>query len=416
MKIAIVLWEATIFGGTQRQALELGLSLKRAGHEVGVFCYAYDPSRTYANVRNELPIYAVKEVQTALQSTVHTSSRAKKFIKKIGLYTVLLVGRQYLQSMQNLFVAEKAVVELARRMEQVHPLSYWDVINVHDYEAYKLARMIKHPNIVWMLNDMQRTKKLVGPLLHRLYMGFIQKEMIKKEIRNIRSIAVMDYRNERLCKEKYGRDSSVVRSGIDLDMFDILSSKRVPAQSPYTLFASSIFFPHRRFEDLIDALALVVESGRRNFHLVLNGSPERAYEYYTFVKNRIESKDLSEFVTLVNGLSEEELKKQYIASDIFIFPNNNQTWGLAIFEAMLAGCACIVSRGSGGHEVLTDGENALLVDPESPEQIAEKLLFLMDHPHEIERISKSGNAFVTNNLSWDKYAQQMLRVFEEIQI
>lgn len=414
MRIAVVLWELTILGGTQRQALELALGLKRAGHEVEVFCYAYDPRQTYAHVQNELSIHSVKKLQTAIKEPSESHSSLKQFIKKFGLLNFILTCQRYIQLVHTFFVPEKSTLLLRQEMESVHPLSYWDVINVHDYEAYKLARVVTHPNIVWMLNDMQRNKKLHGPFPHRMFMGFMHKILIQKEIHNIRSIAVMDYRNQRLCKEKYERDSTVVRSGIDLDMFDTPANERAFSKESYTLFASSIFFPHRRFEDLVDALAILIEKGRKNFHLTLNGSPKRAYDYFLFIKNRIESKNLREYVTLVNGLNEEELKKHYLSSDIFVFPNNNQTWGLAIFEAMLAGCACIVSRGSGGHEILTDKENALLVDPESPDQIAENIAFLMDYPEEMERISKNGKDFVKNNLSWDKYAEQMLAVFNNL--
>jgi glycosyltransferase involved in cell wall biosynthesis len=72
-----------------------------------------------------------------------------------------------------------------------------------------------------------------------------------------------------------------------------------------------------------------------------------------------------------------------------------------------------VSRGSGGHEVLTDKENALLVNPCAPHEIATAIEFLMTRPEEMWRIQQNGTEFVKANLSWAKYAERMEEVFKE---
>ena len=50
MNIAIVLWEANIKGGTQRQALELANNLQAIGHHVDVFAYYYNIEKCYTEL------------------------------------------------------------------------------------------------------------------------------------------------------------------------------------------------------------------------------------------------------------------------------------------------------------------------------------------------------------------------------
>lgn len=402
MNIAILAWELNIKGGTQRQALELALSLQNQGHTVDVYCYAYDKEKSYQDLCGRLSIFAVTEFgKKEISSNKQTpKSVARKLLYRFKVYAVLL---------RNIFTPGKPINQLRELMTSKHPLSYYDVINIHDYEVYKASRVLRHCNIVWMMNDLQRAKSDSEPSFS--FIRILNKILMKLELKNIKKIVVLDERNKTLCKKHYGRDAYVVRSGIDLDMFEKISTKRTYTKKEYSIFASSIFFPHRRFEDLVDAIEILVKKEHANIHLTINGLNDRSYDYYLFIRDRIVEKNLSSYITIINGLPETELMKKYTESDIFVFPNNNQTWGLAVFEAMLAGCACVVSKGSGAHEVLNDKENALLVDPKSPEKIADSIAFLIENLAEMERISKNGVEFVKNNLSWDTYAHQMLKVF-----
>lgn len=401
MKIAILVWDLNVMGGTQRQALELALELQKVGNTVDVYCYVYEKARCYTKLCEKLSIFSVTNTLPASQKP------ERKVFKKIqGIIDI------YKNTISSIFTKDQHMNELYELIKKTHPLDYYDVINVHDYQVYKIARLIKHPHIVWMMNDIQRAPAKSANVLHRNLYNIFQKILAYQETRNIHKIVVLDKRNQSLCKETYGKDATIIRSGVDLDMFLNTDRKRNYDNAVWAIFASSVFFPYRRFEDLVDAAEILIEKNITNFAVTINGIPDRSYGYYLSIKERIEKKNLGEYVTIVTGMSEEQLKEQYSKSDIFVFPNNNQTWGLVVFEAMLAGCACIVSRGAGAHEVLTDKENALLVDPLSPHQIASAIETLIRDPREMKRIAENGKHFVQENLSWDKYAQQMLAIFK----
>lgn len=396
MRIAIVVWELDITGGTQRLALELSRNLVKRGHVVDVYAYYHAPRKGYVDLMTPLSMRGVTGDRESMPPPITQE------IGKIGYFY-----RIYRKIIVAFWQIDPKVRDLAHLVKSG---GRYDVINIHDYSAYRIAPLIQNTRIVWTMNDIQRPPLSGKNPFHNGLFNLIQQALIRREIRNIRTIAVLDERNRRLVRDYYGRDSTVVRGGMDLDMFDGQSPIRV-ARARYQVFVSSIFFPHRRFEDVVDAAKILRNRGREDFHVQINGITDRALAYYESIRKRIADAALEPFFTITPGLSEEALKKAYLAADLFVFPNDNQTWGLAVFEAMLAGCPTIVSKGSGASEILADGENALLVPPRDPESIANALDRIMNDKELRARLSENGPAFVRSRISWTRYAEEMERLF-----
>lgn len=404
MKIAIILWDLNVTGGTQRQALSLAYELQKSGHSVDVFSYVYDKEKCYTELCDNLRIISVTNKLPHQKES--TGANYPHFLKKI-----IYLFNVYKKHVREAFFADRRAVELAELVRKEGDKFSYDVVNVHDYQVYKIARVLKHKNIVWTLNDIQKPKNTGGYFLHRQLFNFLRELDMRQTIPNIKKIFVLDSRNRDLVLQHYKREAIIIRSGIDLNMFDGISTKRTYSKDKYKIFASSIFFPHRRYEDLVDAVEILIHRGITNIAVTINGINNRAYDYYLSIKNRIAEKNLESYFTIINGMSEKELRNAYANADIFIFPNHNQTWGLAVFEAMLGGCAVIVSKTSGAHEVLSHKENALLVSPKSPEEIADSISWLIKNPKEMERMSEEAQKFVKETMSWKSYAENMVKEF-----
>lgn len=405
MKIALIVWELNITGGTQRQALELAVNLQKLGHTVDVFCYAYHPEKCYPALCHELNIISMDRTE----SPARRRSASRWHIPIIG--PILTLASKYFFVLTDILVPDPLMRAFKKRIEHHQPLAQYDVINIHDYQVYKMSRLITHPRMVWMMNDVQTSPIESKNVLHRKLFNTLLRLLARIETRRIATVTVLDHRNKRLCKETYGKEAIVVRSGVDLELFAGIERHARTSGMPWHIFASSIFFRHRRFEDLVAAIGILIKRGIVNLSVTINGITTRAPQYHRAIQQQITDEGLGNYITIVPGMSERQLKEQYRNSDIYVFPNNNQTWGLAVFEAMLAGCATIVSKGSGAHEVITDKENALLVEPCAPDRIAQAIENLVRDPVLYEKISRNGTKFVQETLSWEKYAHSMLNVF-----
>ena len=74
--------------------------------------------------------------------------------------------------------------------------------------------------------------------------------------------------------------------------------------------------------------------------------------------------------------------------DILVFPTKHESFPLIILEAMQFGIPVIATKEGAISEIVTDGETGILIDKDTPSQIAEKLQLLKNNP---ELCIKMGN-------------------------
>jgi glycosyltransferase involved in cell wall biosynthesis len=180
----------------------------------------------------------------------------------------------------------------------------------------------------------------------------------------------------------------------------------------FLLLFLGILMPHRRLEDVLEALPPLIGRGRR-IHFLVVGSRTHDRRYSRFLEERARALGVAAHLTFAGAVPEVSLPLYYNACDAFIFPNENQTWGLAPVEALACGRPVILSTGCGVSEVVTDGVHALLVPPRRPDLITHCLERLVDDADLRRRLGEAGRRLVETELSWRRYAERMLAVFEE---
>ncbi|MFN6338345.1 MAG: glycosyltransferase family 4 protein, partial [Cyanobacteriota bacterium] len=68
--------------------------------------------------------------------------------------------------------------------------------------------------------------------------------------------------------------------------------------------------------------------------------------------------------TFVGYLAGEELASAYACGDAFLFPSSTETLGLVLLEAMAAGCPVVGAARGGIPDIVSDGVNGFLYDPD----------------------------------------------------
>jgi glycosyltransferase involved in cell wall biosynthesis len=70
--------------------------------------------------------------------------------------------------------------------------------------------------------------------------------------------------------------------------------------------------------------------------------------------------------TFVGYLAGDELASAYASGDAFVFPSSTETLGLVLLEAMAAGCPVVGANRGGIPDIVSDGINGCLYDPDQP--------------------------------------------------
>lgn len=305
----------------------------------------------------------------------------------------------------------------------------FDIVNVHDV-AYRTGFFYKKRNpgakVVWQENIPLFLYVKRGRLLHDVAgwgYWFFKRFTDRKYFLAIDSVAVLDNLTKKLREARGGRNVSVVRAGVDFQKFyaPVKDFRQKAARKEVRVLAVGALNATRRFDNVIEAIRLVREWGYDAWALIVAHNTWHDDRCRDDLVALTEKYHIEPYVNFrFDGMSEPELVKTFQENDVFVQavyapPPSHQGWGLVNFEALAAGLALIIIRSSTATEVLKDGKTALFFDPLHPEQIAEKIRFLVDHPEAYQSLAQSGQTFVRENQSWRKYAEGMLKVFTESQ-
>lgn len=129
-----------------------------------------------------------------------------------------------------------------------------------------------------------------------------------------------------------------------------------------------------------------------------------------FADSGINRQDVGEDVDFRGYISDKELAELFGSVRALVYPSFYEGFGFPPLEAMAAGTPVVTSRTSSLPEVV--GDAALLVDPYSPEDIANKIALAL-RPDVASTLIQRGSEQV-RRFSWDRVGQHMLEIYSEI--
>ena len=91
-------------------------------------------------------------------------------------------------------------------------------------------------------------------------------------------------------------------------------------------------------------------------------------------RNQLEKIFENTKTNFIGYLSGEELASAYASGDIFLFPSSTETLGLVLLEAMAAGCPVIGANKGGIPDIINDGINGCLYDPDDKDKGEKSLI------------------------------------------
>lgn len=91
-----------------------------------------------------------------------------------------------------------------------------------------------------------------------------------------------------------------------------------------------------------------------------------------------------------------------------------ENFTLVAVESFMRGTAVIATRVGGLPELVTDGENGLLVDPHRHDQLAQSLLGIFEDRVRCEAMGRRGREIALETLSAEKYVDRFIELYEEI--
>ena len=132
-------------------------------------------------------------------------------------------------------------------------------------------------------------------------------------------------------------------------------------------------------------------------------------------RNQLEKIFENTKTNFIGYLAGEELASAYASGDIFLFPSSTETLGLVLLEAMAAGCPVIGANKGGIPDIINDGINGCLYEPDQKDkgelsliEATRKIIYNTDKKEKM-RLSAREEA---EKWGWDKATLQLKNFYE----
>jgi glycosyltransferase involved in cell wall biosynthesis len=200
-----------------------------------------------------------------------------------------------------------------------------------------------------------------------------------------------------------------IHHGIADEYFDEISSEpgraRYGLEKPYILFVSTIE-PRKNLPRLMDAYEGLRPSLREEFDLVVAG-PEGWNSAQTMERLRAAGPSVHQ----LGYVPEQYLPGLIAGAAVFAYPSLYEGFGFPVAQAMAAGAPVITSNVSSLPEVA--GGAALLVDPQSTEELRSALDRVLSSPELRSELSAKGREQAAR-FRWDRCAREHWQFFESL--
>jgi glycosyltransferase involved in cell wall biosynthesis len=207
----------------------------------------------------------------------------------------------------------------------------------------------------------------------------------------------------------------VIYHGIDHHRFnsevglDCQSSDGDQPARRYILCVSTITW-HKNFEVLLKGYAMLPESLRADYDLVMAGRVA-VRGYHERLKRLVTELGVDNSVHFLGEYPYDRIETLYKGASVYVLPSLLETFGHTLVEAMASGLPIIASRISCIPEIV--GEAGLLFDPYSPEELTSRLASVLSEDGTRTRLVRAGQ-LRSKDFSWDKTTQGLVELFHSL--
>lgn len=178
-------------------------------------------------------------------------------------------------------------------------------------------------------------------------------------------------------------------------------------EDPNLVVAVSRLTAQKRIDLLLKAIKMVSEK-RPNVKLGIYGAgPEKVH-----FESMIKELGLEGRARIHKPVDQRDLRQVYNKAAVVVLNSVDEGFGLALTEAMLCETAVIGTKSGGIVDIIDDGQNGLLVEPDNVEALAEAVLRLLQDNALRQRLGEAGYEKARECFSSEASAARFAAIFK----
>ena len=377
--IAFLIGALDVRGGTHKQLLKLIEYTEKQGVDFYIVTFKLDLEHTYPEF--------------------------KKYKDKIRV----VESRKRMTIIGKIF----QIIQVTRKLRDI--TSDASIINIHDPGFELFLGAFKGKTVIWQVNDLPPVFRVgISKMSKITFKQKLRKWITCNNLKFVDEYVVNVTKNADRIKDCFNREAHVFYCGIEPvgirknieTTFNRFNDKKV------NILTSGVFFPYRNYETQISVIKKLREKGiDANLHVI--GKTESNPQYALKIASLIKEKELNDYITICGQVDDRRFKQLHGDSDIFIFINIDQSWGLAVFEAMSCGLPVIVSESVGATEILHNGVDSIFVNPLDEDEIVRQIERLINDKDLYTKLSEVSSSFYLD-YTWDNaYCSKMFNLLSQ---
>lgn len=292
-----------------------------------------------------------------------------------------------------------------RRVKQILRDEKFDIVHAHEPGAPVLGPVVlRHSHAVNVgtfhaYRESNSFYEIARPLMGRIYKRLDGRIFVSEAVREY----ITHY---------FPGDSRVIPNGIDFERFaasDIKPIEKFDDGRPTILFVGRLE-KRKGFRHLIRAFPYIKESIPDARLLVVGAySDEEKAPFIRYARaHKLHG------INFVGWVSRQELPRYFRTAQLFCAPSTGfESFGIVLLEAMAAGLPIVASDIAGYRQVLTNGIEGELVEPDDPETIAHASIKLLSDEKLRNAMSQRGRETAAR-YDWPIIAQQVIEYYQEL--
>ena len=107
----------------------------------------------------------------------------------------------------------------------------------------------------------------------------------------------------------------------------------------------------------------------------------------------------------------EDVRKSLLGASLFVLPSRREGLSNALLEAMSLGMPCVVTDISGNQDLIQHDKNGLLIPSETPEALAEAVVYMLDNPGKARAMGANARKTVEENYVISTIADKYVELY-----
>ncbi|MBA4317332.1 MAG: hypothetical protein C0412_02925 [Flavobacterium sp.] len=310
----------------------------------------------------------------------------------------------------NLVDDVRIILELARFIRR----NNYDIVHTHSSKAGVVGRIA-----AWLAGTKVRLHTIHGLPFHR-YESWIVRNSFKliekfaaltctKLVAVTHTIVDVMVKNHLAQREKF----TVIRSGFNIDEYINFNQDVSMLRKKYNLNEDDIvigkvsrFSILKGHKYLVNAFGAVSKkSPKAKLLLIGNGEIENT------LRDKVKQMNLSDRVIFTGLIPPEEIPAAISVLDILVHSSLLEGLARVLPQAIMMGKPVISFDLDGAHEVIKDGVNGYLIEPENEAMLAERILDLTANPQKAIEFGRIGKQSLKDEFSTQKMVNQIHELY-----